>query len=110
MERPYRMVVATDPRWPWLQTMLRVFFTLLLIWGFFSGSPALSFGIIAVLGLINALALLLAYELAIRDLPTGWVAGGVFAVITVSLGAYGAWLATRPPPPTGPLLPANEPT
>lgn len=85
-------------------------FTCLLIWGFFSGSSPLSFGIVAVLGLINALALLLAYELSIRDLPAGWVAIGVFAVIGVSLGGYGGWLATRPPKPTGPLLPAQEAT
>jgi hypothetical protein len=90
--------------------MLRVLFTLALIWGFFSGSSALSFGIVAVLGLINALALLIAYELAIRDLPSGWIAGGVFALVGGSLMAYGGWLATRPPTPTGPLLPAHEST
>jgi hypothetical protein len=90
--------------------MLRTLFTLALIWGFFSGSSPLSFGIVAVLGLINALALLLAYELAIRDLPTGWIAGGIFSVIGVSFAAYGGWLATRPPTPTGPLLPTDEPT
>lgn len=96
-------------RWPWFKTALRILFTLLLIWGFFSGSSPLSFGLVAVLGLINALALLLAYELAIRDLPTGWIAGGVFAVIGISFMAYATWLASRPPPPTGPLLSANEP-
>lgn len=101
---------AAEPRWPWLRTGLRVLFTLALIWGFLSGSSALSFGIVAVLALVNALALLLAYELAIRDLPSGWIAGGIFAVIGVSLVAYGGWLATRPPMPTGPLLPANEAT
>jgi hypothetical protein len=90
--------------------MLRVLFTLALIGGFFSGSSALSFGLVAVLALINALALLLAYELAIRDLPTGWIAAGIFTLIVASLGAYGAWLATRPPVPTGPLLPAREAT
>lgn len=109
MERPYRIIVP-ESRWPWFRTALRILFTLVLIWGFFSGSSPLSFGIVAVLGLINALALLLAYELAIRDLPTGWIAGGVFAVIGVSLMAYSTWLATRPPTPTGPLLPADEPT
>lgn len=98
------------PRWPWLQTALRIMFTLLLIWGFFTGSSPLSFGIVAVLGLVNALALLLAYELSIRDVPPGWIGGGVFALIGASLVAYGAWLATRPPVPTGPLLPAREPT
>lgn len=109
MERPYRIDVA-EPRWPWFRTVLRITFTCLLVWGFFSGSSPLSFGIVAVLGLINALALLLAYELSIRDLPTGWVTIGVFAVISVSLAIYGVWLATRPPTPTGPLLPANEAT
>jgi hypothetical protein len=103
------MAIA-EPRRPWLRTGLRVLFTGLLIWGFFSGSSPLSFGLVAVLALINAFALLLAYELAIRDLPTGWVAAGVFGLIAVSFLAYGAWLATRPPPPTGPLLPASEPT
>lgn len=109
MERPYR-IVFPEPRWPWLRTALRVLFTGLLIWGFSSGSSPLSFGIVAVLGLVNALALLLAYELAIRDLPSPWIAGGIFMPIGASLVAYGAWLATRPPPPTGPLLPASEAT
>ena len=107
MERPYRMAVPEE-RWPWFKTLLRVLFTLALIWGFFSGSSALSFGLVAVLALINVLALLLAYELAIRDLPSGWIAAGLFTMIAASLGAYGAWLATRPPVPTGPLLPAGE--
>ena len=102
------MAVASDPRWPWLQTMLRALFTFLLIWGFFSGSSPLSFGLVAVLGLVNAFALLLAYELAIRDVRTGWIAGGIFALIAASLVTYGVWLATRPPVPTGPLMPANE--
>jgi hypothetical protein len=109
MERPYRIAVP-DPRLPWLETTLRIAFTVLLIWGFFSGSSALSLGFVAVLGLVNALAILLAYELGIRDVPTGWIAGGIFALVGASFAAYGAWLATRPPEPTGPLLPASEPT
>ena len=109
MERPYR-IAAPEPRWPWLQTGLRAVFTALLIWSFFSGSSALSFGIAAVLGLVNAWALLLVYELAIRDVRPAWIAGGIFTLIGVSLATYGIWLATRPPKPTGPLLPANEAT
>src|SRR3569833_2300552 len=91
MERPYHIAVP-EPRWPWFKTEQRVLFTLALISGFISGSSALSFGLVAVLALINALALLLAYELAIRDLPSGWIAAGIFTLIAVSLGAYGAWL------------------
>jgi hypothetical protein len=109
MERPYHIAVP-DPRWPWLRTGLRIVFTFLLIWAFFSGSSALSFGFVAVLALVNAFALLLAYELAIRDVRSGWIAGGVFALTATSLVGYGVWLATRPPPPTGPLLPASERT
>ena len=109
MERPYHIPVQ-GPRWPWLHTGLRVLFTFLLIWAFFSGSSALSFGFVAVLALVNAFVLLLAYELAIRDVRSGWIAGGVFALTATSLMGYGVWLATRPPPPTGPLLPASEPT
>ena len=109
MERPYRMPVP-QPRWPWLDTGLRILFTALMIWGFHSGSSALSFGLIALLPMVTVPALLLAYELAIRDVRQGWIAAGVFVPITASLMAYGAWLATRPPPPTGPLLPAQEPT
>ena len=99
-----------EPRWPWLDTVLRVLFTAVMIWAFHSGSSALSFGLLALLAMVTVPALLLAYEFAIRDLPQGWVAAGVFVPITVSLAAYGAWLATRPPVPTGPLLPAREPT
>ena len=109
MERPYR-ITFPEPRWPWLRTALRILFTGLLIWFFFSGSSALSFGIVAVLGLVYALAILLAYELAIRDAPVAWIAGGIFALTGFSMTAYGLWLATRPPVPVGPLLPAREAT
>lgn len=99
-----------EPRWPRLQTGLRMAFTGLLIWIFFSGSSALSFGLAAVLGVVTALAVLLGYELSIRDVSPAWIAGLLFTLIGGSVAAYGTWLATRPPPPTGPLLPANEPT
>ena len=109
MERPYR-IIFPEPRWPWLHTALRILFTGLLIWAFSVGSSPLSFGIGALLGVVNALALLLAYELAIRDLSSGWISAGIYTLIGASLIGYGAWLATRPPPPTGPLLPAREAT
>jgi hypothetical protein len=109
MERPYR-IIFPEPRWPWLHTALRILFTGLLIWAFSVGSSPLSFGIGALLGVVDALALLLAYELAIRDLSSGWISAGIYTLIGASLIGYGAWLATRPPPPTGPLLPAREAT
>jgi hypothetical protein len=109
MERPYRMAFP-EARWPWLQTLLRMAFTALLMWGFFAGSSVLSFGIATVLGVVLALAILLGYELAIRDVASAWITSGLAVLIGTSLAAYGAWLATRPPVPTGPLLPANEPT
>jgi len=109
MERPYRMA-APEPRWPWLQTGLRIAFTAVLVYGFFSGSSFLSFGIAAVLGISCALAVLLGYELAIRDVSSRWTAGCIIVLVGTSLVGYGAWLATRPPVPTGPLLPAGEST
>lgn len=99
-----------EPRWPWLHSLLRITFTFLLIWGFFSGSHPLSLGFFSVLAVVNALAILLGYELSIRDAPMGWIAGGIYTLIGTSLVGYGAWLATRPPAPAGPLLPASEPT
>lgn len=99
-----------EPRWPWLQTGLRAAFTSVLVFAFFSGSSFLSFGIAAVLGTTCALAVLLGYELAIRDVSSRWTTGCVVALVGTSLLGYGAWLVTRPPVPTGPLLPANEPT
>lgn len=99
-----------QPRWPWLQTLLRIGFTALLVLGFFSGSSFLSFGLAAVLGTSCALALLLGYELAIRDVSAARIAGGTFGLIGTALVAYGSYLATRPPVPSGPLLPASEPT
>ena len=109
MERPPHLAFP-EPRWPWLHSLLRITFTLLLIWGFFSGSHPLSLGLVSVLAVAYALAILLGYELLIRDVPTGWIAGGIFALVGIPLAGYGAWLATRPPAPTGPLLPASEPT
>ena len=99
-----------EPRWPWLQTSLRVAFTALLTWMFFLGSSPLSFGLAAVLGLATVLAVLLGYELCIRDVSSAWIAGLLLTLIGSFVAAYGTWLATRPPPPTGPLLPASEPT
>ena len=109
MERPPHLAFP-EPRWPWLHSLLRIAFTLLLIWGFFSGSHPLSLGLVAVLAVAYALAILLGYELSIRDVPVGWIAGGIFALIGIPFVAYGVWVATRPPVPTGPLLPASEPT
>lgn len=109
MERPCHLVFP-EPRWPWLQTGLRIAFTFLLVWGFFSGSSWLSLGLVSVLAAAIVLAILLAYEFAIRDMPARWIAGGVFTLIGGAFVAYGAWWATRPPVPTGPLLPADEPT
>jgi len=85
---------VSQPRWPWLQTGLRIAFTALLMWGFFAGSSVLSFGIATVLGVVLALAILLGYELAIRDVASAWIAGGLVALIGTSLAAYGIWLAT----------------
>jgi len=90
--------------------MLRTLFVALVVWWFFSGSSALSLGLVSVLALANVLALLLAYELSIRDVPLGWISGAIFGVIGLSLAAYGAWWLTRPPAPSGPLLPAQDAT
>ena len=109
MERPSHLAFP-EPRWPWLHSLLRITFTLALIWGFFSGSHPLSLGFVSVLAVAYALAILLGYELSIRDMPAGWIAGGIFALIGIPLVGYGVWEATRPPAPVGPLLPAREPT
>jgi len=109
MERPYRMPIP-EPRWPWLQTGLRMAFTAILIWTFFSGSSTLSLGLVAVLGVTFALSILFGYELSIRDVAPGWIAAMAFSLIGSSVSAYGVWWATRPPVPSGPLLPASEPT
>jgi len=108
MERPDHLPMP-EPRWPWAATPLRVTFVALVVWWFFSGSSALSFGLVSVLALANVLALLLAYELAIRDAPFGWIAASIFGVIGLSLGLYAAWWSIQPPPPSGPLLPAHDP-
>lgn len=109
MERPPHLVFP-EPRWPRLHSLLRIIFTLLLIWEFFSGSNPLSLGLTSVLAVAYALAILLGYELSIRDVASAWIACGIFALIGIPLAAYCAWLATRPSAPTGPLLPASEPT
>jgi hypothetical protein len=109
MERPWRMAVP-EPRWAWLQTGLRMAFTALLIWAFLSGSSALSLGLVAVMAVVYALGILLAYELSIRDVPLQRIAVSVCTLTGTVLVLYGAWWATRPPVPTGPLLPANEAT
>jgi len=91
-------------------TALRAAACLLLVWAFLSGGSPLSIGLPAILAVAMVAALLAVYELSIRGAAMEWVAGTVFFILCLSGLGYGVWYWTRPPEPTGPLLPANDAT
>lgn len=95
---------------PLFYTGLRVLACLLLCWAFLAGASSLSIGFTAVLAVLMLVSLLVTYELSIRGAPMEWVAGASAAILAVGLGSYGLWHVTRPPAPSGPLLPASDPT
>ena len=93
-----------------IQTLARVAATALALWALQVGSYSVPVTMQAALLVATVLAVLLLYEFAIRDAPGSWtvgVSGGVFVSI---IGAYTIWHALQPPPPTGPLKPAGEPS
>jgi hypothetical protein len=65
---------------------------------------------IAILGFATAMSLAVGYELSMRGLGD-WAFPVVLLLPAVIGGSYAFWqYLTRPVPPTGPLLMANEPT
>ncbi len=90
--------------------MLRVFACLLVFWAFLAGASPLRLQAQNILALVTATAVLVAYELSIREVAMEWVAGAVLSILWLGGLGYAAWHFTRPPEPTGPLLPAGDPT
>lgn len=65
---------------------------------------------IAIVGFATAMSLALGYELSMRG-RGDWALPAVLLLPAVIGGSYALWqFLTRPVPPTGPLLAANEPT
>lgn len=93
-----------------LYTVLRVAGCLLLFWAFMAGGSPLRIQPQNILALATAASVLVAYELSIREVAMEWIAGIVLAILWLCGLGYAAWYFTRPPQPTGPLLPANDPT
>lgn len=96
------------PRWRF--TALRAGAALLLCAGFLAGGSRLSVGLTTVLGIASVAALLTGYELSIREVAMEWVTGAVLGILWSAGLGYAAWYYTRPPQPTGPLLPAADAT
>lgn len=91
-------------------TVLRIVCCGLLFWFFTAGSYQFPVTLQSAVALVTLLSLLLSYELAIRDMRLEYAFGGMILAIVGILGGYGIWLLLRPPEPTGPLLPAGEPS
>ncbi len=89
---------------------VRVIVCILLVWAFWAGNSFLSVRGPVVLAVATVLSLLAAYELTLREVAPGWVLGSVLGIQGVMGGGYLIWLAFQPPPPTGPLLAAGEPS
>lgn len=65
---------------------------------------------IALVGFAAAMSLAVGYELSMRGWGD-WALPAVLIIPVIVGGGYGFWqFLTRPVPPTGPLLAANEPT
>jgi hypothetical protein len=91
-------------------SVARVIACILLFWAFMSGNSWLSLRGPVVLAVATALSLLAAYELTLRDVAPGWVLGCILGIQAVMGGGYLTWLYFQPPPPTGPLMAAGEPS
>jgi hypothetical protein len=91
-------------------TILRILFCGLVAWLFTVGSYSAPINMEAALALSVMLSLLVTYELCVRDVRPEWVLGALFCPLAVILGAYWVWLSFQPPPPSGALVPAGEPT
>jgi hypothetical protein len=89
---------------------IRVVACILLVWAFLSGGSFLSLRGPAVLATATALSLLAAYELTLREVEPGWVLGCILGIQTVMGGGYLVWRSFQPPPPTGALMAADEPS
>jgi hypothetical protein len=89
---------------------LRVLGCGLLLWAFTAGgfSPAVRMPV--VLAVATVFGVLVVYELYIRDVPQGWVLTALLVIQGAALGGYAIWLHLQPPPPTGPLQAANDPS
>jgi len=109
MERA-RIQAPERPPVRWRFTALRAALCLLLCAAFLAGGSRLSVGLTTVLAVAIVAAVLAAYELSVRDVAMEWVAGAVLAVLWSAGLGYAAWFYTRPPQPTGPLLPAADAT
>lgn len=91
-------------------SVARVIACMLLFWAFVAGNSWLSLRGPAVLAVATALSLLAAYELTLRDVGPGWVLGCILGIQAAMGGGYLTWLYFQPPPPTGPLIAAGEPS
>jgi hypothetical protein len=91
-------------------TLFRALVCILALWLLEIGSYTVPFDRGAALLVATVVGVLVAYELAVRDVPPlrmGMTAGTIFALILAGFSIYRAF---QPPPPNGPLRPAGEPT
>lgn len=93
-----------------IQTIVRVGVIALALWLLQIGSYSVPINFQAALLVGTVIGILLLYELAIRDAKGSWTVGVSGTAFASIIGAYLVWHAFQPPPPTGPLKPANEPT
>lgn len=93
-----------------MQTLARVVLCCVYVWLLEVGSYTVPVSGSAALLIATIFGVLTAYELAIRDVRAIRLAAAVAAVFAVVLGGFSLYRAHLPPPPTGPLRPAHDPT
>lgn len=91
-------------------TGLRALACLALVLAFAWNTWPIRIGIVGVAALATLTSLLLAYELAIRQVQIEWIAATIGATICAAGVAYLVWQVVGPPEPTGPLRAGNERT
>lgn len=93
-----------------LQTAIRILCCGFCLWALQLGSYTVPINLASALLVATVASVLLAYELAVRDVASGTLVGAFACVFGFIIGGFAVWHALQPPPPTGPLRPAGEPS
>jgi hypothetical protein len=93
-----------------IHTGFRVLCCGFCLWALQLGSYTVPINFGSALLVAAVIGMLLVYELAIRDVTPGVLILVLASVLGSIMGAFAVWHALQPPPPTGPLRPAGEPS
>jgi hypothetical protein len=93
-----------------LGTVFRTAACAFLFWAFSVGSVLFPLRPQTVAAAATMLSMLVGLELLLRNAPQGWILGAMLLVDAAVGGGYLLWRQLQPPVPTGPLMPAHDPS